>query len=188
MRYLLCLCLLFAMTLPAMSSDIPYNGVQATERVLKLPEDGSKWYISIVGEKGNARYAEVLSWFENVPKLKKLQDQVQFAAIDTDSDIYTERYRPNVAGLPTVRVQDANGKVVYEAAGNKLPASGESLYNAIARAASGSEEWLPWRRNNKKPEPKPEPAPSPDTVPVPVPDESPDGGPPVFEPVDDLPV
>jgi hypothetical protein len=148
----------------------------AEERVIKLPEDGQKWHVSVVGDEKDARYQEVIKWFDS-GKLKDLKSKVHFHAVPTTDPIYTERYKPNVRGLPTVRVQDAEGYTVYEAS-KSLPSTGDGLYSAIAISAK---EILPWRRHHATPV-------TPDLVPEPItpdvdPDPSPidDGGPPVFD-------
>jgi len=184
MRYLLMVVLL---SLCSHCLATPMGGVIANERIVRLPEDGTKFYISIIGDKADARYTEVLGWFENVPKLKALKGQVHFIPVTTDTAIYTERYEKSLKSVPSVRVQSNDGTVLYEACGNKLPMSGESLYNAIATGVNGGEEWLPWRRKNHQPDPiVPTPVVTPDTDPAPQPLD--DGEIPVFEPVDNLPV
>jgi hypothetical protein len=163
-------------------------GVLSEARVVKLPEDGNKWYVSVIGQPG-AKYQEVLAWFDS-GKLKELKSKVHFFAVTSDMPIY-ERYKTSIKALPTVRVQDASGKVIYESAGKNIPMSGEGLYSAIAGAVNGSEELLPWRRNHSNPTPDPVPpdATPPDLDPEPGPIDN--GGAPVIEPVDtpiELPV
>jgi hypothetical protein len=159
----------------------PINGVLVEERVVKLPEDGLRWHISVIGEQADARYTEVLGWFDS-GKLKTLKAAVHFHAVPTTDPMYAERYKGTIKGLPTVRVQDAKGTVIYEAAKN-LPMSGDALYNAIAASANGSEEWLPWRRKHASPQPV---VPNPDPEPGPILDPEPDplddnNGAPIFE-------
>lgn len=178
MRWFLSLCLVLCLV--SFCQAVPMNGVIANERIVRLPEDGSKWYISVFGD-NDARYKEVVSWFDS-GKLKELKDQVHFNPVSKDSPLY-ERYAPSIKGLPLVRIQDASGAVVGEIAGNKLPASGEALYNAIADAVNGTEHWLPWRKHKADPDPKPDPSPDPNHDPIPQPIDS--GGPPVIEPVED---
>ena len=69
----------------------------------------------------DARYNEVLGWFDSNPSLAKLKDQVHFCPVASDTAIYKERYSANVKGLPTVRMQKSDGTVVYEAAGRTFP-------------------------------------------------------------------
>ena len=187
MRYfMLCLCVMFAMAVPTFGQAIPMNGVNSQERIIKLPEDGSKFYISVVGNSADPRYVEVLGWFDS-GKLKTLRDSVHFIPVTIDMPVYAERYRKSIKGLPTVRVQDATGVVLFEESGTKLPMSGDGLYSAIANAVSPPEAWLPWRRkHDTQPQPQPTPTPTPTPNPDPTPQPIDNGGVPVIEPVDDL--
>ena len=154
------------------------NGVMVSERIIKLPQDQNKWYISVVGE--GKEYKEILGWF-NEGQLKTLKDQVHFIPVTPNTPIYKERYEKNTDGkpiaLPMVRVQDADGLVVFEKSGNALPMSGNALYNAIATDVNGAEQH-PYRDRNAKPNPTPKPDPKKLLVPIFDPDPQPldDGG------------
>ena len=163
----LCVLALFAAVVPCLADTV--NGVLAEERVVNLPNDQGKWYISVVGDANDARYNEILGWFDNNPNLAKLKDQVQFCPVTSDTAIYKERYAPNVKGLPTVRMQQPDAVVVYEAAGKDLPMTAAGLNGALAGAvgkAQGLRPILPWRRDtdnrlNNLERPKPQPQPNP---------------------------
>ena len=167
------------------------NGVLAEERVINLPQDQDKWYVSVVGNANDARYNEILGWFDSNPSLAKLKDQVHFCPVASDTAIYKERYSANVKGLPTVRMQKSDGTVVYEAAGKNLPMTAAGLNGALAGAVSeaqGLRPILPWRRDadnrlNDLERPKPQPQPQPDPEPQPIDD----GGTPTVEPEAALP-
>ena len=165
------------------------RGVIANERVVELPNDSEKWYLSIVGEDGEARYAEILAWFERDTNLRTLRHQVHFRKIDSDTVIYRARYATNVKGLPTVRLQKHSGEVVYEAAGNSLPLTAEGLYGALANSSSKAQGlgiFRPWRTSPRRrspvcpdgncPRPPVQPKPPPEEDPAPAPLD--DGGPP----------
>ena len=113
----LCVLALFAAVVPCFADTV--NGVLAEERVVNLPNDQGKWYISVVGNANDARYNVVLGWFDSNPSLAKLKDQVHFCPVANDTAIYKERYSANIKGLPTVRMQKPDGTVVYEAAGRE---------------------------------------------------------------------
>jgi len=130
----------------------------AEEQVVNLPQDQTKWYISVVGEKGPA-YDNLIAQFEQ-GKLKQLKNQCHFCPVTTDTAIYAERYKNSIKGLPTVRVQEADGAVVYEAAGKSIPDSIAGLYDSIVSAIQ-RRELLPWRRNHSRPQPSPQPSPQP---------------------------
>lgn len=195
-RLLLALCVLcaiftattcFAGTVSDMLTDNTVNGVLAKERVINLPNDQGKWYISVVGDARNAQYQTILKWFGQDPALRKLKSQVRFCPITSSSTIYKTRYSMNVKGLPTVRFQNSQGIVIYEAAGKNLPFTAQGLYGALAGSASKAQgiPFLPWRRNHvcpgpcPRPDPAPEPEPEPDVAPQPIDD----GSRPEFEPV-----
>ena len=172
------------------------NGVLAQERIVKLPDDSGKWFISVVGERNDARYTKVLGWFASDANLKKLKDQVHFCPVDTEMTIYRTRYSYFVKELPTVRLQKPDGTVVYEATGDKIPMTAAGLHGAVANAvtkAEGLRPVLPWRADLRrrcplKPSPTPQPNPDPDPTPTPDPDpqpiDGPDGPPVIDEPVE----
>ena len=90
-------------------------------------------------------------------------------------------------GLPTVRMQKADGTVVYEAAGKNLPMTAAGLNGALAGAvstASGIRPILPWRRDMERrcPGPCPNPQPNPQPQPDPEPQPIDDGGTPNVDP------
>ncbi len=180
-RLLLALCLVFAALAPCFADTV--NGVLAEERVINLPNDQGKWYISVVGDSKNAQYQTILKWFETDASLYKLKRQVHFCQIASNTAIYRERYSPNVKGLPTVRLQTHQGIVIYEAAGDNLPFTPEGLYGAMAGNVYKVQRrlLLPWRRNHVHPNPCPTPGPEPILDPEPQPID--DGGAPIFEPV-----
>lgn len=197
-RLLLTLCALcviftattcFAGTVNGVLTDNTVNGVLAEERVINLPNDQGKWYISVVGDTRNAQYQTILKWFGQDPALRKLKSQVRFCPISSNSTIYKTRYSMNVKGLPTVRFQNNQGVVIYEAAGKNLPFTAQGLYGAFANsvAKAQSRPILPWRRNRvypcPRPCPSPRPTPEPYVAPDPVPQPIDDGSEPQFEPV-----
>lgn len=196
-RFVLCLCLALAvvagLVAPTLATQGTVNGVLVEERVVNLPQDQNKWYISVVGDANEARYQQVLGWFDTNENLKQLKDQVHFCRVKYGTAIFNERYAPNIKGLPTVRVQDSQGVVIYEASANNLPMTPEALYTAIAnnvQTAQGCRPLLPWRREMERrtrpcpgpgPCPTPNPQPDPDTDPAPQPI-TPDPGPPNLQP------
>jgi hypothetical protein len=144
-------------------------GAKTAERITNLPSDQNQWHVSVVGN--GAQYQKVLAWFES-GQLKALKDQVHFHAVPADSATYRDRYASNIKALPTVRVQDGEGYVIYESAGNQVPKSGADLYSAIAGAKAGK-ALLPWRRKHSNVAPAPEPAPDLSVVPLPVNEQAP---------------
>ena len=170
----LCVFALFTAAVPCSADTV--NGVLAEERVVSLPQDQAKWYVSVVGDANSARYNEILGWFDSNPSLTKLKNQVHYCPVATGTAIYKERYAGNVTGLPSVRLQTADGKVIYEAAGKNIPLTAAGLNGALANAvndAEGLRPVLPWRRDMERrcqPQPHPEPQPQPDPEPQPLDD------------------
>ena len=164
-RLLLALCALaciFAATAPGFA-DATY-GVLAEERVINLPADQGKWYVSVVGDATNVQYQTIVQWFDTNAHLKNLKNRVHFCPVTIGLAVYQERYASNVKGLPTVRFQQPNGVVIYEAAGNNLPFTAEGLYGAMADSINKMQIrpiLLPWRRNHGCPGPCPGPQPDP---------------------------
>ncbi len=167
MKSLICVMLILGCATTVSMATEPLYGVITEERIINLPNDQAKWYVSVVGNSSDVNYQKVIGWFNTNAKLKKLKDQVHFCPVTKGTAIYMDRYAKNVNGLPTVRVQRANGETVYEAYGNNIPMSAEGLNGAIA------EQVLPWRKQvdnrcRPKPSPKPEPNPPLDPEPQPI--------------------
>lgn len=164
----------------------------AEERVIDLPKDSGKWYISIIGDPKNAQYKSILRRFSHDKNLKALRAQVHFWIVPTTGPAYKERYEKNTKVLPTIRVQKNDGEVVWEAAAQGIPRTANGLYVAIKNSSLKAMAILPWRRNGtvlpwrdqmeRKYQPVPQPLPLPTPVlvdPEPAPIDN--GGPPEFE-------
>jgi len=136
-------------------------GVAYGERITNLPEDGDKWYLSVVGE--GMQYQKILNWFEK-GELKTLKSQVHFCQVNPRSPVWS-RYKSNIKGMPTIRLQDAQGYVLYEAYGVNIPKTATGLHIAMSMTVS-AKEILPWRRRNCRPQPDPQP--QPDQAPNPL--------------------
>lgn len=181
-----CVTILFAIVAgwSCFAADTPY-GVLVEERVVSLPQDSGKWYLSVVGDPRDTRYREILAWFDASEDLKNLKAQVHFWQVASDSAIYRGRYAANVGGLPTVRMQQPDGTVVYEASGDSLPMTAEGLYGALAGGVLDAQgiRFLPWRREMERrcPGPGPCPTPSPEPAPEPEPQPLDSGGAPVID-------
>ena len=179
-KLLLCVLCVLASSwpwLPCFADTV--NGVLAEERVVNLPQDQDKWYISVVGDANDARYNEVLGWFDSNPSLAKLKNQVHVLSRgERHADLQGAVCR-NVKGLPTVRMQKPDGTVVYEAAGKNLPMTAAGLNGALAGAVNEAQGLRPdpavAARCGQRPEcnlehPEPQPQPQPDPEPQPIDD------------------
>lgn len=190
------LCMIFAAMSPCLAATSgKVNGVLAQERVINPPNDQGKWYISVVGDQTDAQYQTILKWFKEDADLYKLRRQVHYIPITTEGKtkaVYLERYKPNITGLPTVRLQDGQGVVIYEAAGDELPFTPDGLYGAMANNVAMKAEGrcrpiLPWRREMERRCPCPQPQPSPEPTPDPEPEPIDHTGPPDIAPRSSLP-
>jgi len=171
-----------AIAIVAIADYVRADELQTQERVLTLPQDQAKWYISVVGDAHDVQYNEILGWFDSNSGLSNLKSQVKFCRVTTNTATYRERYAPNIKGVPTVRVQTSDGTVVYEASKKAIPKTANSLYEAIYVASSPKtcpDGGCPlWTRPSPPVVPEPQPLPDPDPQPID------DGGSPVFvEPV-----
>lgn len=121
--------------------DDRYN-VPTVEADIDLPveaqvapiDDSADLHLSIVGSRRSREYQKLVRWFDRNRELNDFRKGVKYHAVTTTSPLYNDRYRPNVQGLPTVRLQDAQGVVLYEVAGQDVPASESSLLSAMVRA------------------------------------------------------
>ncbi len=173
MKSFLCVLICALTTSVAFSADY---GVRVKERIVNLPNDDGKWYLSVIGDPDDVQYKSLRMDFKS-GDLRKLRGQVHYCPIEKGTSAYLERYAKNVSSLPTVRLQDHEGVIIYEAAGNKLPITPEGLYGAMANAimrAQGLEVFAPWRR---RPCPSPCPTPRPSPGPSPVPNVDPEPAP-----------
>ena len=188
-RLLLLVCVMlasFVSICPCAADGV--NGVLCEERVINLPQDMGKWYISVVGDANDTNYQRVLSWFNNDTKMKTLRDTVHFCPVTVDTAIYRERYATTIGqykitSLPCVRLQKPGGLVVYQACGKSIPMTSQGLYGALAndiQVAEGIRPILPWRRDMERRCPV-QPSPQPD------PDSQPDPEPQPLEPTPDAP-
>lgn len=107
---------------------------EARERVFDLPQDGDKWFISVVGDEDSAHFNMILNWFDENEDLAELKSQVHFHRITTDSIAYRERYQKNTHELPMIRLQRADGYVAFEVTGGAIPDTARSLLTEIGYA------------------------------------------------------
>lgn len=134
-----------AVCLVALCASMTMCSVCDAEQVLQLPRGEDKLHLSIVG---NERQVTKLSlMFQSDAKLRQIRDQVRWHAVETDTAIFRVRYAPNIDGLPTVRLQNPDGTVIYEEYGERLTEDSGALYGAIKQAMVAS-KLFPWRNRN----------------------------------------
>jgi len=134
------------------------------------------WHLSLfLSDDWQQRPEEVrlVSHFSADCRLRRLRDQTHDHIYTPSNPLYQHRYSKSIRQLPAVRLQQQDGKVIYQV-GNALPvpASAKKLGNDIAKAIK---ERCPFPRPRPTPKPGPTPKPAPTPIPdMPVPDISPD--------------
>lgn len=109
MKYLLALLMLVALAVPA------------TAREVVPPTDATAPYLTVAGTPGNGGFEALRFAFEVNPQLKAIKRQCHFAVLSTRDAAYQERYADEFTELPAVRLQQPDGTVVYEVAGESIP-------------------------------------------------------------------
>lgn len=133
------------------------------ERIVNLPQDQNKWYLTVIVKINDAQSTSVKSWFEDA-ELFALRKQVHYHAISTDSRMWELRYKKMYRNEDCcVRLQNRKGTVVYQATGKNLPGDSDKLFLQLVTAISEYKKrnQCPWD-SDPKPKPKPDPSPSPD--------------------------
>jgi hypothetical protein len=153
------------------------------DQVLVLPTDANKLYLTVIGEPGDEKFQQVRGWFKSDAALKAVKSQTHYNVISTDSKMF-QRYAKSTGDTPLVRLQQPDGKVIFQVSGENLP-------NTPAQLERGFKfEWKRWKSPNGCPNGRCRPQPKPEPTPEPAPDEdeeiTPDVQPDV-EPVNDLP-
>lgn len=117
-----------AMSAEMVKADAAYGVKYAQERVVKLPQDGNRFFCTIIGTNGEARYESLKTWFSEVPELKAFAKQTHFNKYATQSTEFKQRYHKTAGKtFPLVRVLTADGKKLLELRGDEIPMSGEAL-------------------------------------------------------------
>lgn len=132
LAWIVCLSLVVAVygcALPC-SAAVPVAG----ERVIDLPQDQGQWYVTVFGSEADARYREIVRWFDSHPVLRRLREQTKWHAVAIQSKVFRERYQDSVPVLPSVRVQSADGRIVYQLSGDQIPATADELADLGAEA------------------------------------------------------
>lgn len=141
----------------------PAYGVVYTEGRIQLPQDQGKWYLTLMGDKSDEQFATVSDWFNQNPQLRKLKSQTHFNMLPADSAMFQDRYRENTATLPCIRLQTAEGVVVFQASGDNLPLTAEALTKGLSERIFNFRRRCPDGNCRPHREPTPEPKPVPDT-------------------------
>lgn len=161
-------------------ADAAYGVRYVQERVVDLPQDDYKPYLTVFGKSTDPRYQELVKSFEQNPTLKAIKDQTHFNAISTDGVMFSRYAHENPAAL-AVKFQAVNDDketytTIVHLVGDQIPMSADALAKALNREARSAECFRRQRQiiiNNENnnnlasPEVDPEPQPlSPSKPPV----------------------
>ncbi len=131
--------------------------VQAEDRIITLPDDGSVYHTSVFVRADWHRRSqdrELLAWFGSDPRLQSLKAQTHFNIYTERSPLWKTRYSKTVGRLPCVRVQAASGRVTYQSSVDNLPKSADGLADEITGCI--------FKNRKKRRQPTPTPTPKPD--------------------------
>jgi len=140
-----------------------------------LPDTGGMWHLSLfLNDDWEQRPDEVqvVRHFSTDCRLRRLREQTHTHIYTPSNPLYTHRYAKSIQRVPAIRLQQRDGKVIYQV-GNAIavPATAKKLGNDIARAIK---ERCPFPRPRPEPTPGPTPTPRPTPIPDMVPDVTPD--------------
>lgn len=143
-------------------ADASYGVRYTKERLLSLPKDQDKFYLSIVGNETDPKFNEIKGWFSENRELKNIKVQTHYNAVTTTSAIYKERYAKNIPATPLIRIQTAKGTTLFQVSGENVPMSAEALTKSINQKVMKGwrDRFCPF-----KPDVEPEPEPTPDADP-----------------------
>ena len=154
------------------------------ERIVELPQDGGRWYLTLFGDSADPQYQMLRSWLQTHNGLSTLRSQVHYNDYLTTSPRYP-RYAESMPGLPCIRLQNSRGTVISEFWSNNIPLTGEALFSSIKGDLRSKASWgLLRQRRGPQPRrcrPSPQPTPAPTPAPAPV------DTPPVFDEPEDAP-
>jgi hypothetical protein len=167
MKYLYTVLLLLCLSVTASGGPLVADrayGVMHDPTTLKLdyrPEDGDKMHVSVYGH--GARYEQLVKSFDTNPELKRLKDSAHFHAIDTTTAMFVENYAASTPAKLTVRIQDADGRVLHEVRDGQIPISPEALIRQCNTAGTLKRKGCPDGQCPLKPQPDRDPTPQPVT-------------------------
>lgn len=107
-----------------------------SERVIDLPQDQDRLYVTVIGDPSNEQFQQVTNWFARHPQLKQIANGTHFSVMETNSAMYRGRCEQSKSFAPAdpsccIRVQTKDGTVVYQVSGKNMPLSAEALCNQM---------------------------------------------------------
>jgi hypothetical protein len=124
-------------------ADAAYGVRYVQERVVELPQDQFKPYLTVFGSEKDARFKALVKSFDENPTLKAIKDQCHFNAITHESDNWIAKYSAENPKDLVVKMQavDADMTVVDVTVlvGNQIPMTGDSLAKLLNRESMKAE-------------------------------------------------
>jgi hypothetical protein len=175
LRFVLALVLVAASVMPTFAqapklhADAAYGVAYVQTRIVEMPQDQNKPYLTVIGDSNDQHVKMVLNWFNTNPDLIAIKSQTHFVVMPTNGDskpakFYRDRYSKTVDATPCIRFQQADGTMIVELKASDIPATPEALVNALNRPAT---ECFGRRRQDNC-GPTPNPAPDNDPSPQPL--------------------
>lgn len=127
---LICLCPV-APAFAAEDNIITNHPPKTGEQVFILPQDENMLYLTVYGDPADARYAQLRKWFNENPELKAIRAKVHYAAIDTNSKLFKERYADEVTSSLCLRIVTPGGIEIMNLDASQLPLSDKALNNGV---------------------------------------------------------
>lgn len=147
------------------------------DRIIELPADSGIWHTLLFVHDGWQAHEDcrrLVAWFDTEPGLVSLKSQTKFWVYTESNPYYRQHFAGTLHALPAVRVQNAEGYLIYQASGRNIPRGPADLRRAITREV---------RAKCPGPYCFPDQRPAPDSVPPePAPDVIPDSVAPAPEP------
>lgn len=113
-------------------ADAAYGVKYTEERVINLPQDQGKSFLTIVGKEGETKFEELKEWFKTNKRLKGLASQTHFNTYPNTNPTAVDRFA-GVKTFPIIRLQNAKAQRIFEIKGKDIPMSADALANAIER-------------------------------------------------------
>lgn len=125
----------------------PAFGVKHTEvRIVKLPQDANRPFLSIYGKPDDPKVKQLKTWFDKNAELHGIKVQSHYNFIDMTQRGNIEKYGPSIPALPCVRIQEFDGKPVYQVSGKNIPMSAEAMSKSTNTELF--RRWRNWRNRN----------------------------------------
>lgn len=125
---------------PAMKADAAYGVRYTEERVVNLPQDQFKPYLTLFGDRDDSKFKAMVKWFDENKTLVELKDQTHYNVIYSDTRLYHDRYSKAVPVLPCVTLQSvADREPVARFAGLNVPMTADALAKGLNTRAKASQ-------------------------------------------------